>query len=339
MFPDLNTLDNLEGYRQYFMDSGLWQPHVRKVCLRHNLIPCQQIRPGLAGTCPTFIVEDRWVVKYFGRLFDGQQAHETEYQVGRLLPPDLAIPVAKIIGNGILIEGDPIWSWPYLIFEFIPGISIGEVYNQVRFEDMCVLAHSLGKATRQMLGIPLEGTSLFHSARKSYIQFLEYQRKHCLENQLNWGALPEHLLSQLEDYLLPVNNLVGCRSSVGLIHADITRDHILGRLEAGKWVTLVLIDFGDARAGNLFYDLAALHLDLFRYDKRLLRVYLQAYGLDDDPQFTHKAMSAALLHQFNVFYNLYEILPHARQVRTLEELANLIWDINNVGETDLVSFT
>ena len=327
MIPDLEPLESLEGYRQYFMDETLWRSHIQTVCLRHNLLPCQQIRAGLAGTCPTFIVEDRWVVKFFGRLFDGQRSYETELQVSRLLPSDLTIRVPAILHFGNLFEADSVWSWPYLIFEYINGISIGEVYEQVSLEDKLSLARTLGEATRQLQHLPLERAPLFHAGWDGNIRFLQNQRKHCLANHREWQSVPVHLIDQLEAYLLPVENLVDRRVPPGLIHADITRDHILGQLQEGRWETLGLIDFGDARVGNVFYDLAALHLDLFRYDKRLLRAYLEVFGFRDDPQFTQKAMSAALLHQFNVFGKLSEVLPHVCQAVTLDDLANMIWDI------------
>ena len=65
----LAGLDTLDGYRSSFIDPVLWRPFVEQVCARHGL-PCRAIRPGLAGSFPTFIVERHWVVKFFGRLFD-----------------------------------------------------------------------------------------------------------------------------------------------------------------------------------------------------------------------------------------------------------------------------
>lgn len=150
MITDLDSLESLDGYRQHFMDENLWLPHVRAVCRRHDLLPCQLIRAGLPGTFPTFIVDDRWVVKFFGRLFDGQQAYETEYQVGRVLPSDLIIRAPAILYSGELLESEAIWIWPYLIFEYIDGTSIGEVYEQVSFEDKLELTRIIGKATRQI---------------------------------------------------------------------------------------------------------------------------------------------------------------------------------------------
>jgi hygromycin-B 7''-O-kinase len=327
MIPDLSQFETLDVYRKHFMDSVFWQPHVQAVCRRHGLLPCQQVRAGLAGSFPTFIVEDRWVIKFFGRLFGGELAYETELQVNGLLPPDLAVRAPALLYSGSLLEDGLTWGWPYLIFEYLPGISIGEVYEQVSFEDKLALASALGKVTRQMQRLSLDGAPLFRAGLDAYARFFHDQRAKCFANHRQWQSLRGHLIDQLEEYLLPVEILVDPLVPHGLIHADITRDHILGRLEASRWVTLGLIDFGDARVGNVFYDLAALHIDLFQCDKRLLRAYLEAYGLEDRRQFAHKAMSAALLHEFDIFSVLVEVYPQAHQAASLSDLAEEIWNI------------
>jgi hygromycin-B 7''-O-kinase len=329
MIPEVDQLENIDIYRKHFMDSALWQPHVQTVCRRHGLYPCQQVRAGLAGSFPTFIVEDRWVIKFFGQLFGGELAYATELQVNRILPPDFAVRVPALLYSGSLLEHGLTWSWPYLIFEYLPSISIGEVYEQVNFEDRFVLASALGKVTRQMQRLSLDEVPLFHAGLDAYARFFRNQRVKCLANHRQWQSLPGHLIDQLEEYLLPVETLVDPLVPHGLIHADITRDHILGRLEADRWVTQGLIDFGDARVGNVFYDLAALHIDLFRCDKRLLRAYLDAYGLEDRRQFARKAMSAALLHEFNIFSLMGNMKPQFYTASTLADLAEVIWDIES----------
>ena len=80
----LEPLKNLDGYRRYFMDVDYWRPYVQIVCQRHQLTPYQTIRTGLPGCYPTFIVDDRWVVKFFGQLFDGALAFEAEKEVNQL---------------------------------------------------------------------------------------------------------------------------------------------------------------------------------------------------------------------------------------------------------------
>ena len=88
--------------------------------------------------------------------------------------------------------------------------------------------------------------------------------------------------------------------------------------------------------GNILYELSALHMDLFRRDKRLLRAYLDAYGLDEQSRHTlpRRAMSVALLHRFNVLYGLVESHPRAQECSSLDELAVLLWDVNAPGADD-----
>ena len=114
----LEQLNTLDGYRQSFMDASLWQPYIQIICSRHSQTPCRVIRSGLSGTYPTFIVDDRWVVKLFGRLFDGVLAFNNEEQVNSLLVLDSSIPTPKIIASGTLFEASESWSWLYHIHEF-----------------------------------------------------------------------------------------------------------------------------------------------------------------------------------------------------------------------------
>jgi hygromycin-B 7''-O-kinase len=129
----------------------------------------------------------------------------------------------------------------------------------------------------------------------------------------------------VEDYL-SANEAFLQVGSGSFIHADLTRDHILGRLEGGHWHTLALVDFGDAMLANVYYELTALHLDLFDCDRRLLMAFLQSYGLDPGNDFIRKAMVTSLLHQFDVYASLFAAHPELNSVRDLDELALILWD-------------
>jgi hypothetical protein len=85
----LAPLDTLDGYRRLFTDAALCAPLGRTIRRRHELAADGDVRSGLPGTYPTFIVGECWVVKLFGRLFEGA--------VG--------------------------WPWPYIVFPFVPGVS------------------------------------------------------------------------------------------------------------------------------------------------------------------------------------------------------------------------
>lgn len=320
--PSLSNLEILDGYRQLFTDLDLWAPYVRQVCQKHGLQPHETVRLGVPGTYPVFIVEDRWVVKFYGRLFDGATAYAVEREAGQLVSRDPAIYTARLVASGEL--GSPDWPWPYLVFNFIPGVSIGEVLDQLSFADRLRAASDLAEIVRRIHALTLEDSAVFPNSFDSYLDFLHQQRARCVENHRQWDSFPLHLLEQIEDFLPPLETLIDRTRPPHLIHADLTRDHLMGCIENGRWQTLALIDFGDAMTGDLLYELPALHLDLFNADRRLLAAFLKGYGLDGQArsELPRKAMATALLHQFNVFFGL---TAEQKQLQTLEELADALW--------------
>jgi hygromycin-B 7''-O-kinase len=318
---------DIEAYPRGFMDARGWNPYVRSVCLRHRLLPCQVVRAGLPGTYPTFVVDERWVVKFFGQLFGGELAFAAEREAARLLATHGSFPAPRVVAQGHLLPGESDWTWPYLVYEFVPGISLGEVYGLVTFADKLDLARDLGKLTHRLHALSLDNSPLFRPIWEPFLDFLRSQTARCLENHRRWGILPERLVGQIDMFLLPPEELVDTRLPPHWIHADLTRDHLLGRLEGGRWRTSGLIDFGDALVGNLYYELVTLHLDLFAGDTRLLDAFLLAYGTGaaDRPDFSRRAMSTALLHPFNVLECVHLIRPSLFQVETLQEMADLLW--------------
>ncbi len=286
----------------------------------------------MPGTFPTFIVDDQWVVKFFGRLFEGEKAFAAEFQANQIIS-GLEIAAPALLLQGRLIDDPEAWRWPYLVFEYLPAISIGEVYEQVSFEDKLLLARKLGHMTHRLHSFPLDTFSASHPAFlpdwNPFIHFLEQAYQQCLQNQRNAGLLPSHLLEQVQEFVFPPEELVDLSRPPHLIHADLTRDHILGTLENGGWETKGIIDWGDAMTGNFLYELLALHLDLFHCDKRLLKEYLDAYGLEEKARqkIPGQAMSLALIHRFNVMEPVFRDFPNLRTVPTLAELASILWEV------------
>jgi hypothetical protein len=56
----------------------------------------------------------------------------------------------------------------------------------------------------------------------------------CAANQCLWGGLPERLIEQIDGLILMA---AGPVRRPHLIHADLTGDHLLGRLDNGRWTT------------------------------------------------------------------------------------------------------
>jgi aminoglycoside phosphotransferase (APT) family kinase protein len=321
-----NSLDDLldpAAYPRLFMEQALWEPYVREVCARHNL-PCQGVRTGVAGTYPTFIVDDRWVVKFFGALYDGWRCFQVESQAAALVASLPRLLTAPVLAQGFLLDENASWHWPYLVFQFIPGVSIGEVYNQVSQEARLALAAEMGGRVKRLHELPLPVDGPLAASWDGFACFLRGQYAGCAQRQAAWGSLAPQLAAQIPAYLPPLEELLPMTDRPRLVHADLTRDHLLGTLSPeGRWKTGALIDFGDARAGSPWYELPALHLDLFNSDKRLLRAFFEAYGWEGwrEASFPRRAMAYTLLHEFNVLV----LYPQARDAASLEALAEELW--------------
>jgi hygromycin-B 7''-O-kinase len=194
--------------------------------------------------------------------------------------------------------------------------------GQVPLQNRLRAARELGDTVRRIHALPLQGSPVFPNSHAPYLRFLEQQRAGVVERQRAWGSLPSHLLAGIDEFIPPPEALVDRTRSPHLIHADLTRDHLLGRLENGRWTNLAIIDFGDAMTGSLLYELCALHLDLFGSDKRLLAAFLEAYDMSTlSPRI---ALATVLLHQFNMFAALPEEML---EVETLEELAERLYGV------------
>jgi hygromycin-B 7''-O-kinase len=332
-FADLSSFTDLTYYSAHFMDLQLWEPYVRKVCQWHD-IQCNRVSPGLPGTFPTFIVEQdstvEWqnnhsvVVKFYGPPFDGANSFYIERDMGGWLNTQpLPIPSPSILAEGKLEA-----VWKYLVFEYVAGVSIGQVREKLTKGDLFRVAHLMGESMHCLHTF----TSTAHPGHPTAIKpdistfaiFLENQRTRCVVNHKAWNDLPIHLHEELPSFLLPVVGLIDFSTQPHLIHADLTADHVLGRLENDRWQTLAIIDWGDARTGNILYELVALHLDLFQGDCHLLYDCLEAYDLPNfyRKDFAHKALSMVLLHQFPMPACIYA--PH-QDARTLSELAERLF--------------
>ena len=55
--------ESVTAYGRLFTDAAYWRPYVAAICARHGLGRCGEVRSGLPGTFPVFIVAGRYVVK------------------------------------------------------------------------------------------------------------------------------------------------------------------------------------------------------------------------------------------------------------------------------------
>jgi hygromycin-B 7''-O-kinase len=349
-------------YSPRFTDAAYWEPYVAEVCRRHGLGPGERVRAGRPGSHPVCVVEERWVVKFFADQFSGEESFGIEREISSLLSRAPEFPAPRWVAEGALFPagdgltaGDSstargpapgpasrvpplllprpqtrreLWRWPYLVFPLVPGTSVGEVWGAVSQTDREEIARSLVRGLRVLHHLSLEGASVLRPGWEPFATWLGRQHAGLVERHRRWGSLPQRLIEELERFVPPVDVLLDRSRPPLLLHADMNADHLLGELKEGRWVSSGIIDFGDAKVGDLCYELVALHLGLFRGEKRLLRLFLESYGFAEEPrqpQFSARAMGFTLLHEFDVLGESFNRCPALHEAVSLVELARGLW--------------
>ncbi len=318
---------SVHDYGRQFTDVNVWRRAVEQVCQRHHLL-AQSIQAGLAGTHPVFLIRNGqpYVIKFYEtRFFAGARSYQVERELYQWLPSALPIAIPRLIASGTL-EDDG--TWPYIITSVVPGISFGEVRQQVSTPDIYALAAVLGQTLRHLHSIPVETSPFLVQLRHEFSQFISRQYDQCVAHHQQWNTLPPHLIAQIPRYLMD-HEYSNDALSYCLIHADLTHDHILCEIQDGHWRPAGLIDFGDAWVGDRFYEMVALHLSVFQLDTRLLQTFLTAYTFDAAlrERFIERAMLATLLFEFNAFETIAQHRPTVLTAATLEELAAHVWTL------------
>jgi len=314
------------------MDASYWAPFVKAVCEKHGLGPAHDIRTGeVPGTYPVFIVDDRWMVKFFGDLFDGQRVFSVELEVNQLLSARDDLPSPALIAYGYLLEKGEGCRWPYLAFEFIKARSLSQVSDRLSFDERMTIVRKVGTIAHRLHSVDLRDARIMKPTWDVYHAMLQRQFNDCAARHRNWGSLPESLIGHIEDSLISPEELIDRRNTPALLHGDLTADHVLVTRDGTDWRLEAIIDYGDAIVGDPMYELMALHLDMFRCDKRLLHEFLLAYGQQGrfGSEVARKLLSLCLLFPFDLFHRFLERFPEASRVTDLYELADWLWKMDD----------
>lgn len=327
------VFSSVQDYGRTFTNPDYWWPYVENIFARHGFRPCRAVRTGVPGTMPVFIVDERYIVKLFSDLFHGDVGFRVEREVYDLLANRDDIPAPALLASGALFSEEDGWPWPYLVSQLLPGGSLRESAEQVGVADTLAVARYLAPILRRLHHVRLEPSAHLRPTWDAFDHFLTDQRANVVAQHQRWQALPDRLIEQIEDYLLPLAALVDHQTPPHLMHCDLNADHVLGSFSGEQWLPTGIIDFGDARVGDRSYELVALHIGLFHGEKRFLRAFLDAYGCTAELRrdFARRAMSMALLHEFNVLGEVRQRFPTAVDVGSLAELAVLLWDLEQPG--------
>src|SRR5262245_31491658 len=180
-------------YGRRFTDPVFWRPLVAAICARHELGPCAELRAGLPGTNPVFVVDEAYAVKLYVDLFNGAESYPVERATYELVARAPGLPAPALIAAGDLFDRAEGWPWPYIVTQAIPGLSLGE--SEVSYADRLALATWLGPVVHRIHTLPLDKAGPLRPNWDDFAAFLAGQRAAASANHAGWGRLPARLVA------------------------------------------------------------------------------------------------------------------------------------------------
>eukprot|EP01124_Arcella_intermedia_P003944 TRINITY_DN12224_c0_g1_i2.p1 TRINITY_DN12224_c0_g1~~TRINITY_DN12224_c0_g1_i2.p1 ORF type:complete len:284 (-),score=51.22 TRINITY_DN12224_c0_g1_i2:23-874(-) len=251
------------------------------------------------------------------------------------------IQLPNVLYSGMLYdEDDPWltkedfrrWRWPYCIQNYIPGRPIHDLYPSMDPPARHTSARFLGKILRRIHSLDIRQHALSPPQPwHLFSQFLEYERRHFLEKQKDLKAFDPKLLESIEKDYLPKfgSQLFSSSEPPVFLHADVTDENLIGRLEGKTWHPIGVLDFGDSRLGDPLYDLIPIHIDIFKCDKALTMSLMESYGLEywkGQSRFAYRAMCYTIMHEQPAVLGVFRSHPEWKQIQDIKELEKLVWD-------------
>ncbi|GAM26611.1 hypothetical protein SAMD00019534_097860 [Acytostelium subglobosum LB1] len=252
-----------------FTDDTHWNPMVKRV-IGHHIPELNEsemvITTSETGQSPVFIVNSKYVIKFFSSKYGGEKCfkHEvymyeqikTHKQLSPLFPEVLAHGhLTHLTQSPDKADGDNVWPWPYMITSFIDAtslIDVQEVPDSLPFpyppkegeeeddgeltiiDDSVLIPLLVNTASNiHTLSIPKENNPFLTDLNDPWLHWRNHITTELVgkfkENQWNWGGLPNQLLSQMESYLpQDINGYIDTTLPPCFIHGDLTDENILG---------------------------------------------------------------------------------------------------------------
>eukprot|EP01117_Protostelium_nocturnum_P009993 TRINITY_DN3561_c0_g1_i3.p1 TRINITY_DN3561_c0_g1~~TRINITY_DN3561_c0_g1_i3.p1 ORF type:complete len:864 (-),score=310.10 TRINITY_DN3561_c0_g1_i3:42-2522(-) len=250
----------------------------------------------------------------------------------------------------------------YVISSQLEGEAVRDVFAVLTDENVGEVVDYLAQSIRKIHECKQIPALL--GGQKEWKDFLTKQNDNMIENHTKWTTVNLQLIDQMKDYIGERNVLLEeSNRKLYLLHGDLNDENLIGVYSAEKegadvkpqngttyspeeylkklfgWETSGIIDFGDALLGDPIFDLVALHVSVFRCDKRLLKRFLDKYGSDrwtelkqgrDGLSFAKIAMCYTLWHPCDALKTVYLKKPHFMKLMKLEELERALWDLSDV---------
>ncbi|HEX8749117.1 MAG TPA: aminoglycoside phosphotransferase family protein [Pyrinomonadaceae bacterium] len=184
------------------------------------------------------------------------------------------LPVPKVLFADAGGEG---CAYPYLVYEWLEGITLNECRRQTSREAFLTLAEPLGRLLSQIAGTAFHSDCIGGTMQAATL--LE-----CAGEQLRMGLSRERLGDALADHLRDCLNdssyvLRALDETGGLVHGDFGGRNILVKaLEGGMWEISGVIDWEEAAAGSPLWDVGSLFRYHRRYSEEFRALFAEGYA-------------------------------------------------------------
>jgi hygromycin-B 7''-O-kinase len=310
LLPEVETLTD---YRRIYRDEQVWLPAMRAICDRHGLDE-SSLAFAPPGTHVVFCVGAELYIKLFSPLWGGDYTSERA-ALRALTGHDLPIP--QLLAEG-KVEG-----WRYLVLTAVPGVPVGQVWEQVGARDREHIVRGCGRFLAALHAAPIEGLA---EIATDWPAFVEEQIGACLEGVREADLGPQWLRS-VRSFLDGLPPLFEPGFRPVLLSADVTDEHVLVSERDGRWEFTGFIDFGDAMLGHPLYEFAAPGCCITRDSPELQRALLCAYGLAEGEltqALSDRLMAYTLLHRYVKILDLLGMFEPTAPA-SLDELQRRLW--------------
>ncbi len=280
-----------------FTDGNVWAPVVHHVWEQASSLAALtgisrplHIEPGFPGTCAVFVVDKTAVIKFFPPFLH----HDFEREMSVLARLADRLPfLPRLLSAGVL--SDRI-DWPYLVMRYEPGVAWRDQAASVDRPNQLGIAAEMGRAIRLVHDGAVDCGPGPLSA-DSWPGLVEGRVAEAPAELRQHTRLPETIVRQAADLLQSTD---WYHNAPGLVHADLTEDHILLERVNERWELACILDWADAEVAAPAYEWVALWFGFCRQDADLFRVVLSSYdaSLVVDERFVERLLAYSLLHRF-----------------------------------------
>ncbi|PRP86357.1 hypothetical protein PROFUN_05498 [Planoprotostelium fungivorum] len=343
-------------------ETDLWEA-LRAVCAHHGMeVPQEKYQVELpSDSTNTVFMTEKAVVKFYTAEKEARESFDREVNMYSLLQGS-EVKCPKLLFSGQIVEQEEGYHLTnanesieggllYVVASRLLGDPVRDVWSTLQNESIERSVDFLAENLRKLHDLKRKVSD---EDVEHWKKFITKRDEDLIKDHESWFITDSTVISQMRDYIDVDRQILDAPNRFQLIHSDVNDENLIGyypgqlpeaKLDTTKrgegylkevydWQPSGLIDFGDACVGDPMYDLVALHVSLFRCDKKLLRRFLETYGVDRWPlmrepgRFSRTMMMYTLLHQCNAMATVYRWKPHLIRVTDLRELEKILWDLS-----------